>query len=124
MSEENRSPEQREGVVTDEQQAEVAFQIIAATGTARSFYISAIDKAAEGKFDEARDLIKQGQDVFNQGHEAHMELLPKFADGLFPSTSIIMVHAEDQLMSAEAFGILAEKFLNLYESLAASDQGK
>jgi PTS system cellobiose-specific IIA component len=122
MTDENCDSGQHYGNVTDEQQAAVAFKIIAATGTARSFYISAIDKAAEKKFDEARDLIKQGQAAFNEGHTAHMELLPKFADGLFPGTSIIMVHAEDQLMSAEAFGILAEKFLALYESLAASDR--
>ena len=28
-----------------------------------------------------------------------------------------MTHAEDQLMSAEAFGILANKFITLYEKL-------
>jgi PTS system cellobiose-specific IIA component len=104
-------------MVTEEEQASVAFQIIAATGTARSYYISAIDKASEGEFEEAEELIDQGKEVFNEGHTAHMTLLQKFAKGQFPSASIIMVHAEDQLMSAEQFEILAEKFIMLYRGL-------
>ena len=30
---------------------------------------------------------------------------------------LLLTHAEDQLMSAEAFGILAEKFVDLYKKL-------
>ena len=95
----------------------VAFQIIAAVGTARSLYIEAIDLASEGKYDEARDKIKEGQEAFNGGHAAHGELLTKFANGELPPMDILMTHAEDQLMSAEAFGILADKFITLYEKV-------
>ena len=94
-----------------------AFQIIAAVGTARSLYIEAIDLASEGNFDEARAKIKEGEEAFNGGHQAHGELLTKFANGELPPMDILMTHAEDQLMSAEAFGILADKFITLYEKL-------
>ena len=53
----------------------VAFNIIASVGTARSCYINAIDLALEGQYDEANALIKEGQEAFNGGHEAHQELL-------------------------------------------------
>lgn len=95
----------------------VAFQIIASVGTARSLYIEAIDLASEGKYDEARTKIKEGQEAFNGGHAAHGELLTKFANGKLPPMDILLTHAEDQLMSAEAFGILAEKFITLYEKV-------
>ena len=95
----------------------VAFQIIAAVGTARSLYIEAIDLASEGKYDEARAKIKEGQEAFNGGHAAHGELLTQFANGELPPMDILMTHAEDQLMSAEAFGILADKFITLYEKV-------
>ena len=88
-----------------------AFQIIAAVGSARSLYIEAIDLASEGNFDEARAKIKEGEEAFNG------ELLTKFANGELPPMDILMTHAEDQLMSAEAFGILASKFITLYEKL-------
>ena len=94
-----------------------AFQIIAAVGTARSLYIEAIDLASEGNFDEARAKIKEGEEAFNGGHQAHGELLTRFANGELPPMDILMTHAEDQLMSAEAFGILANKFITLYEKL-------
>lgn len=94
-----------------------AFQIIAAVGSARSLYIEAIDLASEGNFDEARAKIKEGEEAFNGGHQAHGELLTKFANGELPPMDILMTHAEDQLMSAEAFGILASKFITLYEKL-------
>jgi PTS system cellobiose-specific IIA component len=95
----------------------VAFNIIASVGTARSSYIAAIDAAAEGKFEEAEQLIKEGQEAFNGGHSAHQELLVKMANGEDVTMTLLLTHAEDQLMSAEAFGILAGKFIDLYKQV-------
>lgn len=96
----------------------VAFNIIASVGTARSNYIGAIDAAAEGNFDEAEKLIKEGQEAFTQGHDVHAKLLTKTAQGEKVEMDLLLTHAEDQLMSAEAFGILAERFVTLYKKLA------
>jgi PTS system cellobiose-specific IIA component len=95
----------------------VAFNIIVSVGTARSSYIAAIDAAAEGKFEEAEQLIKEGQEAFNGGHGAHQELLVKMANGETVTMTLLLTHAEDQLMSAESFGILAEKFLAVYKKI-------
>jgi len=95
----------------------LSFQIIATVGTARSMYIEAIDLASEGQYDKAKAMIKEGQEIFNEGHALHHELLTKYANGELPTTDILLVHAEDQLMSAEAFCILAEKFIALYEKI-------
>lgn len=95
----------------------VAFNIIASVGTARSSYIGAIDAAAEGKFDEAAKMIKEGQDAFVQGHDAHAKLLTKTAQGEKVEMDLLLTHAEDQLMSAEAFGILADRFVAVYKKI-------
>ncbi len=95
----------------------VAFNIIASVGTARSSYIAAIDEAAAGNFEEAEKLIKEGQEAFNGGHGAHQELLVKMANGETVTMTLLLTHAEDQLMSAESFGILAEKFLAVYKKI-------
>ena len=94
-----------------------AFNIIAAVGTARSCYISAIDAAAEGRFDEAGRNMKEGHDAFEQGHEAHARLLTEAARGEKVEMDLLLTHAEDQLMSAETFGILAERFITLYHKM-------
>ncbi len=95
-----------------------AFQIISAVGTARSSYIEAIQKAKEGKFDEAEQLIKEGDEMFVEGHHAHAGLLEIEANqGQGSAVSLIILHAEDQLMSAEGFKTIALEFIDLYKRL-------
>ena len=95
-----------------------AFEIISAVGTARSSYIESIQKAKEGKFDEAEQLIKEGDEMFIQGHHAHAGLLQVEAEnGQGSAVSLILLHAEDQLMSAEGFKTIALEFIDLYKRL-------
>lgn len=96
---------------------EWCFEIISSVGMARSDYIEAIHKAREGNFDEARELMKSGKSSFLNGHKAHAEMIAKEASGEKIEGGILMMHAEDQLMSAEAFSILAEEFIDLYTEL-------
>lgn len=98
---------------------EISFQIIAAVGTARSLFIEAIQEAKEGNFDAAQEKIKEGHKTFKGGHDAHFSLITQEADPDQPAVpfNIILMHAEDQLMSAEAFGILADNFIDVYKKL-------
>lgn len=95
----------------------ISFQIISAVGAARSMYIEAIHLAKEGRFEEAQEMIRLGQETFIQGHHAHAELVQKEAAGEKSEYSLLLMHAEDQLMSAEAFGILAEEFVDVYKMM-------
>ena len=90
----------------------ICFEIISNVGMARGSYVEAIDLATEGKFDEARAKIEEGNQFFVKGHEAHADLIQKEAEII-----LVLVHAEDQLMSAENFKILAEKFIALSEKI-------
>lgn len=96
---------------------EICFEIISNVGEARSNYIEAIQLAKEGKIDEAKALVKEGNACFARGHASHAELLTKEAAGEALEAGLIMIHAEDQLMSAETFSILAEEFIGLYTKL-------
>lgn len=93
------------------------FQIISNVGLARSTYIEAIQKAKSGDFEAARACLKEGQEYFLKGHEAHMGLLQKEAQGMPMGGSLIVVHAEDQLMSAEGFKIIAEELIACHERI-------
>lgn len=94
------------------------FNIITHVGTARSNYIGAIQLAKEGKFDEAEDLIKAGEAEFVEGHHAHADMLTKEANGELGTVGLLMLHAEDQLMSAEAFKIIAEELIDIYKKIS------
>lgn len=94
-----------------------AFQIISTVGTARSCYIEAIQKAKEGKWEEIDELFKAGDEAFNEGHDAHMELLTKEAEGKSEGINLLLLHAEDQLMSAEGFKTIALEMIDVYKRL-------
>ena len=96
---------------------EVCFQIIANVGMAKSLYIEAVGRAKEGDFEGARDMIKQGSDAFVEGHNVHLQLLANDAGGKSVEFSMLLMHAEDQLMGAETFRIVAEDFIDVYEKL-------
>lgn len=93
------------------------FEIISNVGMARGSYIEAIDLATEGKFDEAEAKIEEGNKFFANGHDTHTDLIQKEAAGERTEIILILVHAEDQLMSAESFKILAERFIAMSRKL-------
>lgn len=100
-----------------------AFEIISAVGTARSCYIESIQKSKEGKFDEAEQLIKDGDEMFVQGHHAHAGLLQYEAEhGQGSAVSFLILHAEDQLMSAEGFKTIALEFIDLYKRIVTLEK--
>lgn len=94
-----------------EKMEQTLLKIISAVGTARSNYIEAINSAQKGEFDEAEKLCKEAKEIFIQGHEAHANLLSKEANGEKVDGGLLLIHTEDQLMSAEDFGILAVEFI-------------
>lgn len=93
------------------------FQLITYVGTARSCFINAIQCAKEGKYDEAADMIKQGDDAFVQGHHVHSDLAEKENKGILDKVGLLLLHAEDQLMSAEGFRTIADEFIAVYKRL-------
>ena len=83
---------------------EMAFEIIANVGTARGMYIEAIQEAKAGNFDQAAQLLKDGKEEW-QGQ------------GLTWKTNIYLMHAEDQLMAADAFETIATEFIEVHKEL-------
>ena len=100
----------------------ICFQIISNVGGARSSYIEAIQKAKHGDFSGAAECIRAGQEMFLRGHEVHFELIQKEARGEAVGSSLILIHAEDQLMSAEGFKIVAEEMIASYKRITELEE--
>jgi len=96
----------------------ICFQIIAASGGAKSAFIAAIDAAKNGDFEEAARQMEAGEEFMNQGHEPHAQLIQKEAAGESNPISLLLIHAEDQMMGAEQFKVLAEETIGVYKVLA------
>ena len=95
------------------------FGIITYVGTARSYFINAVQCAKKGNFEEAQELIRQGDQAFTEGHHIHADLLALDANGELNQSGLILMHAEDQLMSAESFKIIADEMIQNYERIIA-----
>jgi len=100
---------------------QISIQIVSAVGTARSCYIEAIREARSGNFEKAKQLIQEGKEAFALGHEGHFALITQAAEGRRIEFDLILMHAEDQMMSAEMFGILANEFIETYKLIVKSD---
>ena len=95
----------------------IAFEIISNVGTAKSLVVEALRDARQGKFDEAEEKLEEASKYFVNGHHAHASLIQKEAAGDKVDFSLIIMHAEDQMMSAETIKLLVEEMIEMYKDL-------
>lgn len=97
-------------------------KIISAVNAARNLYIEAIKEAKNKNFINANRKVKEGEAMFNQGHIAHASLIQKEASGDHVKVSLLLIHAEDKLMSAEAFQIIASELIDSYKRICTLEE--
>lgn len=95
----------------------MSLEIITNVGTARSMYVEAVQAAKEGDFEKAHSLLAEGETVFVEGHKAHSDLVNADVGVKDLGFMFLVMHAEDQLMSAETLKIIADEFVELYETV-------
>ncbi len=93
------------------------FTIISNVGAAKSTYMEALYLAKEEKFDEAIAKIEEGTVIFIEGHKAHMELVQKEASGEQVQFGLLLMHAEDQLMSTEVIKLMVLELIDVYRKI-------
>lgn len=101
-------------MVDVEQITEIAMNIITYAGMAKSSYLQGLKAYKMGGGETAEALFIKGDENFNKAHGFHGELLAKEADTKTPQITLILAHAEDQLMNAEMINIMVKEFVELY----------
>lgn len=100
----------------------IAFEIISNVGMGKSLAIEALREAKEENYEEAEKKIVEAQEYLLKGHHAHASLIQKEAAGEKLEFSLIIMHAEDQLMSAETIKDLAKEIIDMFKSLKENKQ--
>lgn len=95
----------------------VSFKIISSVGGAKSNYIEAIRLAEKGEFEKAQEKIKEGEQSYVLGHEVHANLIQQEASGKTVTPNLLLMHAEDQLLSCETIKIMAQEIIKLSQRL-------
>ena len=90
-----------------------AFSIISNVGMAKSLAV----EARKGKYNEAEKKMAEASEYFVKGHHAHTSLIQKEAAGENVELSLIIMHAEDQLMSTETTKLLIEEMIEMFKQL-------
>ena len=97
---------------------EMALEIITNVGTARSMYVEAVEAAKTGNFEEAHNLVAEGEKIFDNGHHAHADLVNAKIGVEELQYMFLVMHAEDQLMSAETLKIVCDELIDMLEAKA------
>lgn len=95
----------------------MGFQLIANSGVALDCFNTAINLAEDGKFDEAEAMISEGEKSLVEAHKTQTSMLVSEANNEDIAFSIIMMHAQDHLMTTVNFERLAKRFIKLYQTL-------
>jgi len=103
------------GDIVEEKLELTLFKIISEAGTARSFYIEAVSLVKEGKIEEAKEHINEGDSFIYSAKQTHLQLLAKETGGEKIPFSLLLLHAEDMQMSAEDMRIMAVEIIDIYE---------
>ena len=92
----------------------LAFHIISNVGTAKSLVMEALYAAKEGNFEEAEEKLEESKHYFVEGHKMHASLIQREANGEKLEFSLILMHAEDQIMSVDTITLLVKEMIELY----------
>lgn len=95
----------------------LAFQMISFNGSARSCFVEAIMAAKEGDFERSEQLMAEGEEQFVEGHRVHAQLIQKEASGEETKVNLLLIHAEDQMMSAETLKIVAAELIDIHKRI-------
>lgn len=93
----------------------IGFSIISNVGTAKSLVMEALYAAKEGNYDLAEEKLKESRQYFVEGHKVHSSLIQKEASGDKVELTLLFMHAEDQLMSAETISELVKEMIEMYK---------
>ncbi|MDH5162266.1 PTS lactose/cellobiose transporter subunit IIA [Heyndrickxia oleronia] len=94
-----------------------AFQIISNVGTAKSLVMEALYAAREGEYKAAENKLIESRKFLTEGHHSHQQLIQKEASGTQLPFSLLIMHAEDQMMSAEIMSDLVQEMIRMYQEI-------
>lgn len=94
-----------------------AFGIILSSGNARTLVHEAFAAMREGDYDKAEQLLEDANADMLEAHHAQTELLQQYASGVDIKIEIIMVHAQDHLMTTMTLREVAIEMLALYRKV-------
>lgn len=98
--------------------------MISSAGESKAKAFEALKKVKESKYEEARALLKEAQEIDLEAHKVQTELITKEMTKAEdkPEMSLLMVHAQDHYMTSQLSRDLIEELIDVFE--AKEKEGK
>lgn len=96
---------------------DISFQLILHSGNARSLAMEAIYAAKEGEFSLAHEKIAESGEELGKAHKFQTTLIQSEAGGNKYDIPIVLVHAQDHLMTAMTLKDLAIEIIEIREEI-------
>lgn len=97
---------------------ESAMAIIASAGDAKGYAFEALTAAENGEFEKADSLLKQARETSTPAHKVQMDMIVDYANGDDKGeVDILMVHAQDHLMTSILAQELIEEIIKLCKKI-------
>ncbi|MCI1666346.1 MAG: PTS lactose/cellobiose transporter subunit IIA [Atopobiaceae bacterium] len=100
--------------MTTEEIQKIGFEIVAYSGDARSSLLEGIKKAKAGDLDGAQRLKDDAQECINDAHKSQTALLSQEAGGETSQIGMIMIHAQDHLMTTMMLMDIFDTLVDVY----------
>ncbi|EOL50143.1 PTS system cellobiose-specific IIA componenent [Enterococcus phoeniculicola] len=107
-----------EKVMSSEEIQVAAFEIILNSGNARTTIHKSFAAMRKSDFSHAEQLLTKANEEILQAHKSQTALLKDYAGGKKIEMEIIMVHAQDHLMTTMTLLEVAQEMKYLYEQIA------
>lgn len=92
--------------------------IISNSGSARSFAMEAIQYAKKGEFSRSKQCIEDAEEKLAAAHKEQTKLIQAEAQGAKTNISLLLIHAQDHLMTAMTMKELALEIVDLHKKIS------
>lgn len=94
-----------------------AMELVGNAGESRSLTFEALRLARKKDFDGAREKLAEAKEASLRAHGTQTQLICAEADGNPVEIGLLMVHAQDHLMTAMLARELVEELIGFYEDV-------
>ena len=96
---------------------DAVMEIIVNAGQSRSLCFEALHAARQGNLDEAKSLLREAEGYARQAHHMQTKLIEQDAGEARQPMTLIMVHAQDHLMTSMLARELVAELIELHEKM-------
>lgn len=101
--------------MTEEKIQGMSFEIIGYAGNAFSYFYEAVEEMMEGNREKAKELYDLGKTELTQAHKVQTDLLVSEAKGEKIDTNVILIHAQDHLMTTIMYERIAKQMIRIID---------